>query len=65
MTGYSEETKFYIFQAMAKYGGNFVTKLAEAWFAADQFNKQKLEATFNDYMEDYGPDSVFFKSLSL
>lgn len=39
--------------AMEKYGGSFVKKLASAARAADAGNLAKLKATFPEYWDDY------------
>jgi hypothetical protein len=31
-----------------------------AWYAADDRNKQRIEAAFPDYMADYGPSGSFW-----
>lgn len=40
---------------MEKYGGGFCQKLALAWYAADDRNKQRIELAFHDYMAEYAP----------
>ena len=42
-----------ILGAMAKYGGSFVSRLAEAWMYADASNREKLRETFGDYWNEY------------
>ena len=39
--------------AMKMYGGSFVSRLGELWFAADGVNKAKLVAAFPEYVADY------------
>jgi hypothetical protein len=54
------ETKVKIFQTMEKYGGGFCQKLALAWYAADDRNKQRIEESFSHYMADFGPEGSFW-----
>ena len=46
------DLKWKTFVAMANMGG-FVSKLADAWFAADASNKARIEGAFNDLIERY------------
>ena len=52
--------RFKTIQTMEKYGGGFCQKLAVAWYAADDRNKQRIELAFHDYMAEYGPDGSFW-----
>lgn len=42
-----------VIEAMAKYGGGFVTSLANTWRLGDWENKQKLKNTFPQYWASY------------
>jgi hypothetical protein len=42
-----------IVQAMIHYGGSFVSKLGEAYQAADGVNRAKIRATWPDYWTSY------------
>lgn len=52
--------RFKTIQTMEKYGGGFCQKLAVAWYAADDRNKQRIELAFHDYMTEYGPSGSFW-----
>jgi hypothetical protein len=52
--------RFKTIQTMERYGGGFCQKLAVAWYAADDRNKQRIELAFHDYMADYGPSGSFW-----
>lgn len=39
--------------AMRRYGGGFVSALAEAWIRADVYNRQKLALAFPDELREY------------
>ena len=54
------EIRFKTIQTMEKYGGGFCEKLARAWYAADDRNKQRIEGAFSDYLEEYGPEGSFW-----
>ena len=45
--------KFPLVDNMRAYGGNFVSKLAEAMVAADPVNFDRLCATFPEVVEKY------------
>jgi hypothetical protein len=45
--------KFPLVDNMRRYGGNFVTKLADAMVAADPQNYQRLCAAFPEIIEKY------------
>jgi hypothetical protein len=53
-------TRFKTIQTMEKHGGGFCQKLAVAWYAADDRNKQRIELAFADYMAEYGPGSSYY-----
>jgi len=40
-------------EAMRRHGGHFVSKLAEAWMAADDGNCAKLQQAFGDIAQEY------------
>lgn len=44
---------------METYGGGFVVALAQAMRKADQSNKNRLILAFPEYVEEYGPNSIF------
>ena len=46
-------------QAMAKYGGKFVSTMANALRYADPTNRQRILDAFPDLVKSYGPGSVF------
>lgn len=39
--------------AMRRYGGGFVSALAEAWIRADHYNRAVLAAAFPDLLREY------------
>lgn len=45
--------KHAVITAMKKYGGSFVTALADALQRADEFNTQKIKDTWPEYWEKY------------
>ena len=55
------ETRFKTFQTIEKYGGGFCQKLALAWYAADDRNKQRIEGAFAHLMADFGPGSSYYR----
>lgn len=44
---------------MEKYGGSFVTAIAQALRYADPANRQRLLNAFPDLVEKYGPNTKF------
>jgi hypothetical protein len=48
--------KFPLVDNMRRYGGNFVSKLADAMVAADPTNYQRLCSAFPDIVEKYRND---------
>jgi hypothetical protein len=56
------DTRHKTIQNMEKYGGGFCEKLAQAWYAADVRNKQRIEAAFPDYILEYGPGGSFWRT---
>ncbi len=38
---------------MRTYGGQFAKLLAEAWFAADNNNRQRIETVFTELISEY------------
>jgi hypothetical protein len=54
------DTRFKTFQHMERYGGGFCEKLARAWYAADDRNKQRIEEAFSDYVTEFGPGGMFW-----
>ena len=51
-------------KAMRIYGGGFVNALAEAWRLADANNSARIESSFADYMEKYGPHSELYAAAN-
>jgi hypothetical protein len=56
------DTRHKTIQNMEKYGGGFAKSLAQAWYAADVRNKQRIEAAFPDYILEYGPGGSFWRT---
>lgn len=50
-----------IVNAMRCYGGGFVSALAVAISRADNDNARRIHAAFPHYIDQYGPDSPFFR----
>lgn len=42
-----------IADAMQRYGGSFVSALAEAWYLGDDDNRFKLLRAFPEYVEEF------------
>ena len=55
------ETRFKTFQTIEKYGGGFCQKLALAWYAADDRNKQRIEGEFAHLIAYFGPGSSYYR----
>ena len=49
----TSEQKFKLVENMRRYGGNFVSKLADALIAADPVNAQKIYDAFPEIVEKY------------
>jgi hypothetical protein len=47
------DEKLIVAEVMCEYGGGFIQALSECWFRADLTNKNRLEAAFADYFEEY------------
>ena len=58
----NQALKLDIADNMKQYGGSFVKALAECILRADEHNLAKLEAMFEDYINQYHPDN--WKTLS-
>lgn len=56
----TETQKLYTYQAMQRFGGGFVSRLAEAWITADTLNAGRLESAFADIPARYGPGTQFY-----
>lgn len=52
--------KFPMVDNMRSYGGNFVSKLADAMVAADPQNYQRLCSAFPEIVEKYGESKVSY-----
>jgi hypothetical protein len=46
-------TDYDVIEAMKRYGGSFVKKLAEAFALADPQNQARLKAAFPEYWKKY------------
>jgi len=44
---------FRLAEAMQRYGGSFARKISEAFYVADENNREKLLNAFNDLFESY------------
>lgn len=49
----STPTDHKVYTTMRNMGGNFCTKLAEAWFAGDPENRALIKSTWPDYYKRY------------
>jgi hypothetical protein len=49
----TNDQKFLLIEAMRQYGGNFVSKLADAMTAADPENFKRLCDAFPDIVQKY------------
>ena len=49
----TQQQKFQLIESMRKYGGNFVSKLADALAAADPENAKRIYKAFPDVVEKY------------
>lgn len=49
----SDTTDHKVFTTMRNMGGNFSTKLAEAWFAGDFENRERIKTTWVEYYKRY------------
>lgn len=48
-----EEEKYFVSQAMLKFGGSFVKALGEALAHADPQNTRKIKAAWPEYWAEY------------
>jgi hypothetical protein len=48
-----EKDKYSIIAAMKQYGGSFVRDLATLWITADPENRQRIEAAWPEFFEQY------------
>lgn len=48
-----------VIQAMIDMGGGFVSRLGQAWMAADPENRRRLRAAFNEYWNAYTTTARF------
>ena len=52
-------------QAMRRFGGSFVQRLADCYVVADQLNKKRLASAFSyEFNERYGKAGEFFWIVS-
>jgi hypothetical protein len=56
--------KIHLVENMRRYGGNFVSKLADALIAADPSNTDRLLAAFPDIVERYSGAVFHFNQPS-
>jgi hypothetical protein len=56
--------KFPLVDNMRRYGGNFVSKLADAMVAADPTNYQRLCSAFPDIVEKYSEEESSTQSVA-
>jgi hypothetical protein len=59
-TTVTDDEFIYTCHTMLRYGGGFVTSIAEAGFKADAHNRRRLMAAFPEIFEQYGPGSSFY-----
>ena len=46
-------TFFEVLDAMQRFGGTFIQRLAATWLVADEINRRRLLAAFPDYWREY------------
>jgi len=56
---FSNQDYYILTETMRKYGGHFMSKLADAICVADLTNKKKLIDAFPEVVTTYGPGSRF------
>ena len=52
-------------ETMTKYGGKFVSTMANALRYADPTNRQRILDAFPDLVKSYGPGSVFQQPVAM
>jgi hypothetical protein len=53
--------RFKLTEAMLKYGGNFMQKLAMAMRSADPDNFHRILEAFPEVLLEYGPETRFYE----
>ena len=53
--------RFKLTEAMLKYGGNFMQKLATAMRSADPDNFRRILEAFPEVLIEYGPETRFYE----
>lgn len=48
------------FSAMKAHGGGFASRLADAWMYADPDNRARIQASWPELIDAYGPGSPFY-----
>lgn len=48
------------FVTASQHGGGFIAALSNAWIRGDAQNRRRIEASFPEIVERYGPDTAFF-----
>ena len=56
---------YHLTETMTKYGGKFVSSLANALRYADPANRQRILDAFPDLVQRYGPGSAFQQSVAV
>jgi hypothetical protein len=49
-----DEELYWTMRAMKQFGGGFVKALADALAQADHINREKIQNTWPEYMQQYG-----------
>jgi hypothetical protein len=62
MTDLNYSNRYQLTEAMIRYGGSFFQKLASAMRSADSTNFQRILDCFPEILDQYGPDSRFYKA---
>lgn len=60
---FTSDDYYVLTETMSRYGGSFISKLADAIRAADSLNKKKILDAFPELIKSYGPDSRFANSM--
>lgn len=53
MSMLTEEERYKTSEAMKRFGGSFVSCIAQAWINGDPFNRRKVENQFANYFKEY------------
>lgn len=57
-----QHSDYIIIETMRRYGGSFVSQLAEAALCADEANLQKIKATWPEYWTKYNDIATWTKT---